>query len=234
MFVDVFKKQDAAADLGEVGGAQHGLDHCEVAAPQAAAQLQPVEAGFGAKAYGLEFARHGLHKGLLGDVIAAKVAVGAAEVLARHRAGPEPGTHAFTRLSGPGRAMGHGPQLQCGHVAVTHPGRSLLDAALQRLPVDPVEDATQSVASSRGERHGGPFCSDAMQGGQAAVVIPRKPLLFEQRRLIDADIESQGLEAAGRLANRGGLGDDAGGAEQGEIIAGSAHLPIVAHGVSTA
>jgi len=44
-----------------------------------------------------------------------------------------------------------------------------------------------------------------LQGAQAAVVIPCKPLLFEQRRLIDADIESQGLEAAGRLANRGAL-----------------------------
>jgi hypothetical protein len=94
----------------------------QVAAPQAAAHLEPIEAGFGAKANRFQFTRHRFAEAIARHLIHAAGFFAAAKVVQRGRTGPAAGAGVLPA-----------GQLQRGHVAVAHPARALLHAAAKRF-----------------------------------------------------------------------------------------------------
>ena len=128
---------------------------CQVAAPQRAAHLQPVEAGLGAKAHRLELAVHRLDEAGVGDLVDAAR-------LARPKS---------SQAIGPAQVRGAGvrqqAELQRGEVAVADPARAALHAAREQLPVDAVEQARQAVAAAAWPSRSTARRRDAMERGQA-------------------------------------------------------------------
>ncbi len=194
LLVDVFQEQHAALDARPVRRAQQRHQHAQVAAPQRPFQLQPVEAGLGAEAHGLQLAVHGFAEAGCGDVVHAAGLVAAAEVLGR--GGPGPADAA---------AMGQQAQVQRGDVAQSDPARAGLDAARQQRPVDAVEQPRQAVAAA--QRHGDRrrLRGDAVQCAEPHLVAAAEALVALQRVGVEHAVEAQRGQAALRQAHRRGL-----------------------------
>ncbi len=207
VLADVFEEQQPAAQASPrpVAGAQQRQQHRQVAAPQRAARVEPVEAVGGTKADRLELAGHGLDEGIGGDLVDATLGGAAAEVVDRQRPGPA-------------RDAGMRPQRQQqrGEVAVADPARAALDAAREQRPVEAVEQPGEAVAAAGGQRDAGRGGGDAVQRGQPRRVVAGKALVARQRRRVDLHVEAAGLQAPHGQPQRRGAGHRARGREQGQ------------------
>ena len=198
VLADVLQKQDATLDLGPVRRAQQRDHHCQVAAPQQAAAVQPVEAGLGAEAHRLQLARHRLGKTFTGDLVHATGLVAAAEIVAGHRPVPAAGA-----------GVGQQAQLQRGEIGISHPARALLDRSCDARPVDAVEQAAQAIAAAAGHGHCGRGIGHPVEGVEPGLVAAGKALVAGAHAGVQRHRKAQGCEALARQLERGGAQLDA-------------------------
>ena len=202
MLVDIFQEEHPILDFWEMRCAQQSLRHGQIAPPQAPNHVQAIKPSLGTETDGLQFSGHGLDKTFLGDVIAAFGRVVSAKVVTGHRASPESRRDTFARLGRTGGLVRQGCELQCGDVAVAHPGGALFDTASDLLEVEGVEQTAQAIAATCGQCHGRRSLCHAVNGVSAGGVVTRETLVLGQGRGINRWLKPQGGQALGGPTNR--------------------------------